>query len=138
MISAAFGTWPSPHGENKFPRRFERKFQLCRLAFGKIGIHLQFHSRRCPIRRGWRIQIHPQFVAGLVINPVPVQGMALHARPDTAGEAAEHILVFVLNGPAYGNHVTGSAVIGVDGGQNMIKERPFLEIGVVGVGHERK
>ena len=67
-----------------------------------------------------------------------MQRVALHARAHTAGEAAEHILIFLLDAPADRNHVAGPAVLGIDGGQDVVEKGSFIKIRVMGVRPDRE
>ena len=123
--------------QREFPWCPERECELRRLALGEVGLHGQAHAGRGPLRGGRRVQVDPQPIIGLVVHPVAVEGVALHAGAHVAGEVAEHVLVLVghaLIPPAHGHHVAHAAVLGVDGREDMVEQRPLVVIGVVGIG----
>src|ERR1051326_6811617 len=65
-----------------------------------------------------------------------MERMAFHAGADTAGEAGEHVLILVLHASANIDHVTGSPILGIDRGEDMVEEGAFVKIGVLDVGSQ--
>ena len=85
-----------------------------------------------PLGRGRGVEVDVQGVTGLVVESVGMQGVTFVARSRAAGEAAvEHVLfVFVLHAASDRHHVTGPAVGRVLGGQDVIEQGSFVEVGI--------
>ena len=109
-----------------------------RFAFGKRGLHVELNAGGVPFRDRRGIQVHPQPIAGLVVDAEPVQRMALHSRAHAAGEAARHVLVFAPDRAADRHHVAGGAVGGIHRSEDVVEQRPLVEFGVPHVGLERE
>ena len=67
-----------------------------------------------------------------------MQGVAFHPRPHATREVTEHIRVFVLHPPPDRDHITRPAVLRIDRGENMIEERPLVEVGVMRIRTQRE
>src|SRR5205085_8117471 len=85
-----------------------------RITFRKSCLHRQAHTGRLPVNRRRSIEVHPQLVAGFVINSVSMKAVTLDATADTTGEAAHHVLVLMLDALTHRHHVTGASVFGID------------------------
>jgi hypothetical protein len=64
--------------------------------------------------------------------------MVLHAGPHTAGEAAEHVLVFAAYTLPDRHHVAHAAVVGIDRAEHVIEQGALMEFRVFDVGSQRE
>ncbi len=116
--------------------RGERQSELRRFAFGEGRVHAQTEPRFGPLRRRRGIECHPEGIVRLVVDPVTMQGVTLHAGAHAAREAPQHVLVLAPHTPTHRDHVAHPPVVRIDRAQDVIEQGAFVEVGVVGVGSD--
>src|SRR5207244_3677023 len=62
--------------QREFPRRAESQCQLRGLPLWEVRFHRQLDAGLGPRRAGRHVQVHPEPIVPLVVNPVAVQGVA--------------------------------------------------------------
>ena len=67
-----------------------------------------------------------------------MQGVALHSRPDATGEIALRVLVLLLFIATDRYHVTDTPIDWIDRRENVIEQRPFVEIRIRRIGADRE
>ena len=135
-LESLTGPIGAPHEQRELPRRLEPQRQLRGLSLGEVRRHFQLNAGLGPGRRGRHVQVHPQPVPRLVVDPGAVQRVAFHARSYVTREVPEHVLILVRHRRAHRHHVAHPAVVGVDGREDVIEQRPLVVVGVVRVGPE--
>ncbi|OPZ60038.1 MAG: hypothetical protein BWY86_01087 [Candidatus Aminicenantes bacterium ADurb.Bin508] len=101
------------------------------VPFREIRLHLEAEVACPPNPLGGGVEVHPEGLFRGVVDPVTVEGMALHPGADTAGEALLHVLVLPGDASPHRDHVAGLPVFGIHGAEDMVEEGPLQEVGVL-------
>ena len=104
---------------------------------GKLVSIVSFTPFGAPLRRRRRVDVHPQLVERLVVQPVAMQRVVLHACADAAGETplprgvGQHVLILAPHTLSDRNHVAGAAVFRVDRSEHVVEQRALLELRIL-------